>query len=85
MEKIWKSREKVATATVLSRAGQVNLDKGFGREGSFSNNGNKTPSRLRRTPPWQGESYRGSLEGYMGKALPPMGTLELEGIGEGEI
>jgi hypothetical protein len=22
------------------------------------------------------------LEGYMGKALPPMGTLELEGIGE---
>jgi hypothetical protein len=25
---------------------------------------------------------RGSLECYMGKALPPMGTLELEGIGE---
>jgi hypothetical protein len=25
---------------------------------------------------------RGSLEGYMGKALPPMGTMELEGIGE---
>jgi hypothetical protein len=24
----------------------------------------------------------GSLEGYMGKALPPMGTMTLEEIGE---
>jgi hypothetical protein len=25
---------------------------------------------------------RGALEGFVGKALPKMGTMELEGIGE---